>query len=108
MTIRHLVLLRFKPEATAPQVAAIVDAFAALREQIGGVRTLEHGTDVSPEGLARGYTHAFLLSFDDAAARDAYLPHPAHQAFVAQLQPALAEVLVFDYQPIVATGSTAP
>ena len=96
--IRHLVLLKFKPEADAEQVAGIEQAFAALRDHIAGVRGLEWGTDVSPEGLAKGFTHAFLLSFADAAGRDAYLPHPAHQALVAQLKPLLADVLVIDYE----------
>jgi len=96
--LRHLVLLKFKDEATPAEVGTIVQAFAALREAIDGVRDLEWGTDVSPEGLAKGFTHAFLLSFDDAAARDAYLPHPAHLAFVARLQPLLADVLVIDYE----------
>ena len=95
--LRHLVLLRFKADASAAAVAGIERAFVALREQIDGVRDLEWGTDVSPEGLAKGFTHAFLLTFDDAAARDAYLPHPAHQAFVAQLKPLLDDVLVIDY-----------
>lgn len=96
--LRHLVLLKFKAEATAAQVGAIVQAFAALPAQIDAVKALEWGTDVSPEGLAKGFTHAFLLSFADAAGRDAYLPHPAHQAFVALLQPLLADVLVIDYE----------
>jgi len=95
--LRHLVLLKFKPEATPAQVAAIVAAFVALRDRVETVRALEWGTDVSPEGLAKGFSHAFMLSFADAAGRDAYLPHPAHQAFVAQLQPLLADVLVLDY-----------
>ena len=95
--LRHLVLLRFKAEASMDAIAAVEHAFVALRGQIDGVRDLEWGTDVSPEGLAKGYTHAFLLTFDDAAARDAYLPHPAHQAFVAQLKPLLDDVLVIDY-----------
>lgn len=95
--LRHLVLLRFKADASAADVAGIERAFVALREQIDCVRDLEWGTDVSPEGLAKGFTHAFLLTFDDAAARDAYLPHPAHQAFVAQLKPLLDDVLVVDY-----------
>ena len=51
----------------------------------------------SPEGLAKGFTHCFNLSFADEAARAAYLPHPDHLAFVAQLKPALDDVLVFDY-----------
>lgn len=95
--LRHLVLLKFKDGAAPAEVEAIVQAFVALRESIDVVRSLEWGTDVSPEGLAKGFTHAFLLSFADAAARDAYLPHPAHQAFVARLQPLLADVLVIDY-----------
>ena len=97
MTLRHLVLLSFKPDADAASITAIERSFVALREQIDGVRAIEWGTNVSPEGLAKGYTHAFLLDFDDAPARDAYLPHPAHQAFVAQLTPLLADVLVLDY-----------
>lgn len=96
--LRHLVLLKFKAEAAPAEVEAIVQAFVALRESIDVVRSLEWGTDVSPEGLARGFTHAFQLSFADAAARDAYLPHPAHRAFVDRLQPLLADVLVIDYE----------
>jgi quinol monooxygenase YgiN len=96
-TLRHLVLLRFKADAGVDAVAAIERAFVALQGQIDGVRDIEWGTDVSPEGLAKGYTHAFMLSFDDAAARDAYLPHSAHQGFVAQLKPLLDDVLVIDY-----------
>ena len=96
-SLRHLVLLRFKADASAAAVADIERQFLGLRQQIDGVRDIEWGTNVSPEGLAKGFTHAFLLSFDDAAARDAYLPHPAHQAFVTQMKPSLEDVLVIDY-----------
>jgi hypothetical protein len=96
--LRHLVLLKFKADARPVQIDAIVQAFRGLARQVDTVRSLEWGVDVSPEGLAKGFTHAFLLSFDAAAGRDVYLPHPAHQAFVAQLQPLLADVLVIDYE----------
>jgi hypothetical protein len=39
------------------------------------------------------------VTLTDAAARDAYLPHPAHVAFTQQLQPILERVLVVDYVP---------
>jgi quinol monooxygenase YgiN len=96
-SVRHLVLLRFQADASTAAIAAVERDFVALRSQIDGIRAIEWGTDVSPEGLAKGYTHAFLLTFDDTAARDAYLPHPAHQAFVATMKPVLADVLVIDY-----------
>ncbi|WP_310461055.1 Dabb family protein [Sphaerotilus sp.] len=95
--LRHLVLLKFKPDTAPAAITDITSAFHALRSAIDTVRALESGTDVSPEGLARGYTHAFLLTFDDPAGRDHYLPHPTHQAFVARLQPLLDDVLVLDY-----------
>ena len=96
--LRHLVLLRFKSTASRADIAAIETAFGALRALVPGVDGLEWGTDTSPEGLAKGFTHAFMLSFAGAAQRDAYLPHPAHQAFVAQLKPVLDDVLVLDYE----------
>ncbi|WP_374401447.1 Dabb family protein [Niveibacterium sp.] len=96
--IRHLVLFRFRPELSAVQVDEAVAAFRALQWAIDAVKAFEDGTNVSPEGLTQGYTHAFLLGFDTADARDAYLDHPAHKAFVAYIQPLLQEALVFDWK----------
>ncbi len=95
--LRHVVLFKFKAEATPQQIKAIEDGFRALPAKTGGVRSFEWGTDVSPEKLSDGFTHCFLVTFDTAAARDAYLPHPAHKAFVEQLKPILDKVLVVDY-----------
>ena len=55
------------------------------------------GTDNSPEGLAKGFTHCFNLTFADDVARAVYLPHPDHLAFVEILKPTLDDVLVLDY-----------
>jgi hypothetical protein len=97
MSIRHLVLLKFKPEATSAELNALESAFAQLASKIDAVQSLEWGTNNSPEGLDKGFTHCFNLTFADEAARAAYLPHPAHQAFAARLKPALDDVLVLDY-----------
>ena len=97
--IRHLVLLRFKPETSAAQQTELEQAFAGLSASIPEVSALEWGVNASPEGLDKGFTHAFFITFADAAARDAYLPHPAHHAFVEKLKPWLADVLVLDYAP---------
>lgn len=36
------------------------------------------------------------MTFEDAAARDAYLPHDAHEAFKAKWVPSLAKIFVMD------------
>jgi hypothetical protein len=95
--LRHVVLFAFREDAPADQVRTIEEAFAALKGQIPGIVDFEWGTNESPEGLNQGFTHCFVVTFDDAAARDAYLPHPAHVAFGALLQPILDRVLVVDY-----------
>jgi hypothetical protein len=97
MPIRHLVLLKFKADTAPAQVQAIEAAFAALASKISAVQSLEWGINNSPEGLSRGFTHCFNLTFADEAARATYLPHPDHSAFVEQLKPALDDVLVLDY-----------
>ena len=95
--LRHVVLFKFK-DGTAPEdVQRIEEAFRALPAQIDAIREFEWGTDVSVEGRADGYSHCFFVTFADAAGRDAYLPHPAHQAFGQVLRPHLDKVLVFDY-----------
>ena len=96
-SLRHVVLFAFKDEATPAQVAEVEAAFRALPAQIAEIAAFEWGTDVSVEGMAQGFTHCFLVTFADAAGRDTYLPHPAHQAFVALVRPLLEKALVLDY-----------
>ncbi|MGI9455714.1 MAG: Dabb family protein [Aeoliella sp.] len=97
--VRHLVLFQFKADSPAEKVKAIELAFAGLENQIDEIADFEWGTDNSPEGLAKGFTHCFLVTFESLDDRDAYLPHPAHQDFVKLLRPHLEEVLVIDYLP---------
>ena len=95
--LRHVVLFKFKPEATPEQIQEIVAGFQALPKKIDGITAFGWGANNSPEGLADGFTHCFVVTFQDAKSRDAYLPHQAHKDFVAILLPRLDKVLVVDY-----------
>ena len=95
--LRHVVLFAFHSNAARAEVAAIEEAFADLPAQIPVISALEWGTNVSPEGLAQGFTHCFTLTFGSAADRDTYLVHPAHRELGALLPPVLEKVLVIDY-----------
>ncbi|THH41833.1 Dabb family protein [Neolewinella litorea] len=95
--LRHAVFFAFKDDATPAQIDSVQQAFSALPEQIEQIRDFEWGVNNSPEGLNKGFTHAFFLTFHSEADRDAYLPHPAHQEFGRILGPHLKDVFVVDY-----------
>jgi hypothetical protein len=95
--LRHVVLFAFNDSATPEQVGEIESAFCDLPAKIDEIHQFEWGTDVSVENLSQGYTHCFLVTFLTEADRNTYLPHPAHQEFVAMLEPHLEKALVFDY-----------
>ena len=95
--LRHVVLFAFKDSATPQQIRDIEQAFCALPGRIKEIYNFEWGTDVSVENISRGYTHCFLVTFLHEEDRNTYLPHPAHQEFVALLQPHLDKALVVDY-----------
>ena len=95
--LRHVVLLKFKEDSSPEQVRRIERAFAELPSKIPEIVDLEWGTNNSPEGLAQGFTHCFLVTFNDEKGRAVYLPHPAHKALVRLLMPRLDKVLVVDY-----------
>ncbi len=95
--LRHVVLFQFKDTQTKAQVQEVVDAFAALPKKIDVIKDFEMGTDISVENKAAGFTHCFVVTFDDVKGRDTYLPHPAHKEFVKLVGGRLEQVLVFDY-----------
>lgn len=95
--LRHVVLFKFKADATPEQIKGVEQGFAALPQKIDAVHDLEWGTNNSPEGLDRGYTHCFLVTFRTEADRKTYLDHPAHKQFVEVLLPILDEPHVIDY-----------
>ena len=95
--LRHVVLFKFKDGTSAAEIKKVEDAFRGLPSKIKEIRDFEWGTNNSPENLAQGFTHCFLVSFVSEKDREVYLPHPAHQAFVEVLKPILDKVLVIDY-----------
>jgi len=95
--LRHVVLFGFKAGTSPADIEEIARRFGALASGIPGIESFEWGENNSPEGKAAGHTHCFVLSFVSEAARDAYLPHPKHEAFVAFASPWIEKALVVDY-----------
>ncbi len=100
-SVRHVVVFKYKQGTTENQIREVTDAFRELKSKIPGIVSFEHGINNSPEGKNLGFTHVYLLTFEDAKARDEYLPHPHHKKFVESLGRlgVLEEVFVVDYAP---------
>lgn len=90
MTVRHLVVFRWKAEVTPDDVAAIDAALGALPAQIPSLRGYHHGADL---GLGEGrWDYGIVAECDDVAGWRDYDEHPAHQRVVTEvLRPRLAE-----------------
>ena len=95
--LRHVVLFKFKDSSSVADIKKVEDAFRALPSKIKQIKSFEWGINNSPEELNQGFTHCFTLSFLSEKDRAVYLPHIAHKAFGATLQPILDKVLVIDY-----------
>ena len=95
--LRHVVLFSFNEESTEADITKVQKAFSALPSKIPQIHSYEWGLNNSPEGLNKGLTHCFFLTFKSEEDRAIYLPHPDHAAFGAILGPYLKDVLVVDY-----------
>ncbi|GAB3518036.1 Dabb family protein [Photobacterium alginatilyticum] len=95
--IRHILLIELNPEASPEQVDAVRLAFEQIPGQIEGVTEVEWGVNDSPEGKNQAFTHCVLMTFEDEAARQAYLPHPKHEALKVIFRPIIKNLIVFDY-----------
>ncbi len=98
--IRHIVLIRFRPDITEQAIAAIFADLGAIKAKLPGVLSITAGRSESPEQIERGYLHGFVVDFADWGALAAYQGHPDHQrvgaALVAGAVGGLDGILVFD------------
>ncbi|MEM9929452.1 MAG: Dabb family protein [Bacteroidota bacterium] len=90
-------MFSFNEDSYPAGVKEVEDAFIALGDKIPEIHDFEWGTNNSPEGLDKGFTHVFFVTFASEQDRSVYLPHPDHLAFVEVLKPHMKDVMVLDY-----------
>ena len=95
--LRHVVAFKFKASASKEDIKKVEVAFADLKGKIQTIVGYEWGMNNSPEKLAKGCTHGFILTFNSEKDRDEYLVHPAHKEFGALVGPLLDDVFVIDF-----------
>jgi hypothetical protein len=78
-----------------------MEELGGLQDEIPEIRSYTWGSNVSSEGLDKGFTVGFVMEFDDAESLARYLQHPAHVAIAGDvIIPALRNgrdsIIVFD------------
>lgn len=97
MPIQHIVCFKFLKSTNTQEIEKLKESFITLQNKIPGVLSIIGGENNSPENLNKGFTHCFVITFENEKARSEYLPHPEHQNFVSQLKPLMEDVFVIDF-----------
>jgi antibiotic biosynthesis monooxygenase (ABM) superfamily enzyme len=84
-SVFHVFAFQWKPNATEARKDKAAREIAAFQGKIPGLLQTHVGPNISPRG--KGYTFGGIMHFQDKAALDAYVQHPAHQALLAWLVP---------------------
>jgi hypothetical protein len=96
--VKHIGLIKFKEGTSEEQIDDLFSQLLDLSESIDGIEDYVSGPNSSPENLDQGFTHGFVMTFADAAARDAYLPHPEHEKVKAAILPIVESIVVLDFE----------
>jgi hypothetical protein len=96
-SLKHVALVKFKAGTNEKKIEEVFLEIQRLKELIPGILDFAWGRNNSPEGLHQGFTHGFVMTLKDAAARDAYLPHPEHERVKKAVLPFVESVLVLDF-----------
>lgn len=93
----HIVLFKWKEDATPEAIEAVLTALRGLQGQIPGIVELTCGVNFSER--SQGFTHGLVVTFTDKAALETYGPHPAHRHVVETfINPIRADILAVDYE----------
>jgi len=101
--IAHVILFRPKATFTRVERTALATNLTEATKRIPAIRRVQVGRRVLTgqpyEGsMVEEYTHAAIIEFDDRAALDAYLAHPAHEGLAARFFAAVDTALIYDYE----------
>ncbi len=79
--IRHMVLFRFRADATNQDRKSVLDGLAKLPFLFPAMRSFGLGENVSQRDQT--FSHVMTMEFDDQAQLESYLGSPVHEDFVA-------------------------
>ena len=95
--LRHLVMLKKKPETTEETVREIMSRLEALQGQIPGLLSVCCYRNLPSDRLV-AYTFLLDMTMENIEALNVYMTHPAHVAVNTWMSPFLENRAVIDYE----------
>jgi hypothetical protein len=94
--LRHVVLIRWKPETSDAQKQAVREELAALPAAIPEIRSYQFGDDAT---IVKGnFDFAIVADFENVIDFQTYAAHEAHQKLIAEhIRPILEERAAVQY-----------
>jgi Stress responsive A/B Barrel Domain len=100
--ITHLVLMKPRPDLSAADRETFVAAFERALREIPSIRSVRVGRRIvhgaGYEQTAPDLEYVASIDFDDVAALQAYLRHPAHEELGVRFGTSLSWALVADFE----------
>ncbi len=93
--VRHIVMFDFS-KLSEEIVNHLITGFEALKA-VPEVLEFEWGIENNAEDSALGFTHCFILTFENFNARTRYLNSSQHRQYEKEVMQYRNKVLVFDY-----------
>jgi hypothetical protein len=96
--LRHILLLKPKPETAPEAIEACRAALAGLVGRIPGLLDFHWGVNLAATERHQGYSFGFSMDFADRPSLDAYGPHPDHVAAASLVRSHFLPALVLDFE----------
>jgi hypothetical protein len=95
MGVRHVVLFSFDPQADDNMVDGIISQLNQLPKLIPEIKSWSIHKDQG--NREQSFTYALIATFNDMAAVERYLNHPAHVQVVNQALPVMRRLAEHDH-----------
>ena len=111
--IAHVILFRPKPELSAADRGAIIEALTTAVSAIPTIRRcrvgrrIRHGLPGYEQAMGEDYEFIVMIEVEDVAALKAYLQHPSHASLGRHFTQSAAAALAYDYEIVEASEATA-
>ena len=92
--VAHVVLLKPKEDVKEQDLLEALDNIKLLQHHIPGILNVRTGINLSQRNA--GYSHGFIIDFEDLESLKNYDPHPAHLIVSTKLVHLCQHIIDFD------------